>query len=70
VTYQELMIKDLQDLFQAESEQASQLPQLASQANNDQLRSALEEHAMETQQHVTRLRQILEMIGETPGGRG
>ena len=67
MTYTELMIKDLQDLFQAESEQASQLPQLASQASNDQLRSALQDHAMETQQQVTRLRQILEMIGETPG---
>ena len=70
MTYQELMIKDLQDLFQAESEQASQLQRLASQASNDQLRSALQDHAMETQQQVTRLRQILEMIGETPGGPG
>ena len=70
MNYQQLMIKDLQDLYQAESEQASQLPQLATQASSDALRTALEEHASETQQQVGRLRQILEMMGETPGGDG
>lgn len=70
MTYQELMIKDLQDLYQAESEQAGQLTQLASMASSEQLRTALEEHAGETQQQVTRLQQILEMVGETPGGLG
>src|SRR3954451_19575754 len=70
MNYKELMIKDLQDLYQAESEQATQLPQLATQANSEALRTALEEHAAETRQHVLRLQQILEMIGETPGGQG
>jgi ferritin-like metal-binding protein YciE len=70
MNYQELMIKDLQDLYQAESEQASQLPQLAAQASSEALRTALEEHAAETQQQMIRLQQILEMIGETPGGQG
>jgi len=64
------MIKDLQDLYQAETEQASQLPQLAAQANSSSLRAVLQEHATETQQHALRLRQILEMIGEAPGGQG
>jgi ferritin-like metal-binding protein YciE len=70
VNYQELMIKDLQDLYQAEIEQERQLPQLASEATNEGLRSALQEHASETQQQVMRLRQVLEMIGQTPGGDG
>lgn len=70
MTYQQLMMKDLQDLYQAESEQAQQLPQLATQANSEALRAALEEHANETQQQVMRLRQILEMVGESPGGDG
>jgi len=64
------MIKDLQDLYQAETEQASQLPRLAAEANNEGLRAALQEHAQVTQEHAMRLRQILEMIGETPGGEG
>src|SRR5436305_11050329 len=70
MNYQQLMIKDLQDMYQAETEQARQLPQLASEAASGALRAALEEHARETQQQVMRLGQILEMIGETPGGDG
>jgi ferritin-like metal-binding protein YciE len=70
VTYQQLMIKDLQDLYQAETEQARQLAQLTSEANSEELRTALQQHASETQQHVLRLQQVLEMIGETPGGAG
>lgn len=70
MNYQRMMIKDLQDLYQAESEQGRQLPQLASRANNGALRAALEQHAAETQQQALRLRQMLERIGETPGGEG
>ena len=70
VNYQQMIIKDLQNLHAAESEQARQLPQLASEASAEALRTAFEEHATETQQHVMRLRQILEMLGETPGGAG
>jgi ferritin-like metal-binding protein YciE len=70
VNYKQLMIKDLQDLYQSESEQARQLPQLASAARSEALRAALQEHVDQTQQHVLRLQQILEMSGETPGGDG
>jgi ferritin-like metal-binding protein YciE len=64
------MIKDLQDLYESETEQVRQLTRLASQANNGALQTALQEHADETQQQVTRLEQILEMVGETHGGDG
>ena len=70
MNYQQIMIKDLQDLYEAETEQARQLPQLAQQASSEALRSALEEHAGETQQQVVRLQQIFEMMGETHGGEG
>ena len=70
MNFRELMIKDLQDLYQAESEHARQLPQVAQQANHPDLRAALEEHANETQQQIVRLQQILSMVGETPGGAG
>jgi ferritin-like metal-binding protein YciE len=70
MNFQKMMIKDLQDLYQAESEHARQLPQIAQQANSAELRSALTDHVVETQQQVLRLQQILEMVGETPGGPG
>ena len=70
MNYHQMMIKDLQDLYQAEIEQARQLPQLASEATDQALRTVLEDHANETQQQILRLRQILEMISVTPGGEG
>jgi len=70
MNYQQLMIKDLQDLYQAEAEQASQLRQLAAQANDAGLRAALEEHAAETEQQSVRLREIFDMLHEEPGGNG
>jgi ferritin-like metal-binding protein YciE len=70
MNYQELMIKDLQDLYAAETEHARHLPRLAEQAASEALRTALQEHAGETEQQVVRLQQILEMIGETHGGQG
>lgn len=65
-----MIVKDIQDLYQAETEHARQLPQLATEASSPQLRAAIEDHARETQQQVTRLQQILEMLGESPGGEG
>ena len=70
MTFQQLMIKDLQDLYQSESEHARQLPKIAEQANSEELRSAFEEHVGQTQQQILRLQQILEMVGESPGGAG
>jgi ferritin-like metal-binding protein YciE len=70
VNYRQMMIRDLQDLLQDEAEQASRLPQLAAWANDAALRSALREHAAETEGHAERLRQILEMARETPSGEG
>ena len=52
VNYQQFMIKDLQDLYQAEAEQERQLPQAAAEATNEALKTALEDHLNETRQHV------------------
>jgi ferritin-like metal-binding protein YciE len=66
----QFMLKDLQDLYQAESEQAGRLRHLSQAASFPQLKTALADHATETEQHVTRLSQILGMMGEEPGGAG
>lgn len=68
--FQSMMVLDLQNLYQAESEQAGQLPKLMQFATSDSLRDALQEHAEETEQQITRLQQILSMLGEAPGGQG
>lgn len=68
--YQQLIVKDLQDLYQAESENARQLREFAGRASHPDLRAAIEDHATETQQQVVRIGEILGVFGESPGGQG
>jgi ferritin-like metal-binding protein YciE len=70
VTLRQLLIKDLQDMLQSEGEQARRLPALASLAQTGELKSALEEHLAETNQQIQRIRDILERLGQDPGGTG
>ena len=70
MNYKQLMIKDIQDLYQDELEQARQLPKLASMVSNDSLRAGFEQHASETQQQILRLQQVLDTVGEPAGGDG
>ena len=64
------MSKDLDDLFHetlkyiyyAEKEIHSALPTLAKIARSDALRDTLENHKKETQDHITRLEDVFEII--------
>jgi ferritin-like metal-binding protein YciE len=67
---QECLVLELQDLYQAEAEQKRVLTKMAEAASAEELRSAFQDHLEETQQQSVRLAQILEMIGEVPGGSG
>ena len=67
------MSKDLDDLFHetlkyiyyAEKEIHSALPTLAKIARSDALRVALEKHKKETQDHITRLEDVFEIIDKS-----
>ena len=67
------MSKDLDDLFHetlkyiyyAEKEIHSALPTLAKIARSDALRDALEKHKKETQDHITRLEDVFEIIDKS-----
>lgn len=67
---EQCLIQELQDLYQVESEQTRVLSELERASSADELKSAFREHLTETQQHVERLGQILEMFGESAGGSG
>jgi ferritin-like metal-binding protein YciE len=64
------MSKDLDDLFHetlkftyyAEKEIHSALPTIAKAARSDALRDALEKHKKETQDHITRLEEVFDII--------
>src|SRR3954454_16160506 len=64
----DLFVEQLQDLYSAETQLVAAWPKLAGAASHEELRDAFEQHLAETRGHVTRLEQVLEDIGETPGG--
>ena len=64
----ELFIHELKDLHDAESQILKALPKMAEKASHGDLKSAFEEHERQTQEHVRRLEQVLDGLGEKPGG--
>src|SRR5258708_19478231 len=65
----ELYIDELKDLYSAETQLVKALPKMAKAAANDQLREAFEEHLRQTSEHVSRLEQIFEQLGEKASGK-
>jgi ferritin-like metal-binding protein YciE len=65
----ELYIDELRDLYNAETQLVKALPKMAKGAANDQLRDAFEEHLRQTSEHVSRLEQIFEQLGEKASGK-
>jgi ferritin-like metal-binding protein YciE len=65
----ELYIGELRDLYSAETQLVKALPKIAKASSNDQLREAFEEHLRETSEHVSRLEQIFDELGEKASGK-
>ena len=66
---QDLYVEELRDLYNAETQLVKALPKMAKTAANDQLRQAFEEHLRQTSEHVSRLEQIFEQLGEKASGK-
>jgi ferritin-like metal-binding protein YciE len=66
---QDLMVENLKDLYSAESQMLKALPKVAKKVENEQLRTALEQHVRETEAHVGRLEKIFSKLGEKPTGK-
>jgi ferritin-like metal-binding protein YciE len=66
---QDLYIDELRDLYNAETQLVKALPKMAKAASNDQLREAFQEHLRQTTEHVSRLEQIFEQLGEKASGK-
>lgn len=65
---QDLFLQTLEDLYFAETTIVTKLQILAEKAENAQLRAAFETHLTETREHVTRLEQVFDALGEPPRG--
>jgi len=66
---QDLYVEELRDIYNAETQLVKALPKIAKAANSEELRAALEDHLEQTKEHVTRLDQIFESLGESPKGK-
>ncbi|MBV9491669.1 MAG: ferritin-like domain-containing protein [Verrucomicrobia bacterium] len=64
----DLLLEELRDLYSAENQLVDALPKMAEAAGSPQLKSAIEMHLNQTREHVTRLEQVFQQLGEKPQG--
>jgi ferritin-like metal-binding protein YciE len=64
-----LFTDELKDILWAEKHLLKALPKMAKGATSDELRSSIENHIMETQNQITRLEQVFEMLGQKATGK-
>lgn len=65
----ELFHSLLQDVYYAEKQLLKTLPKLAKKSSNINLQEAFSTHRDETEEHVTRLEKVFEIIGKRPRGK-
>jgi len=68
-TLQDLLIEELQDIYNAENQIIKALPKMAKAASAPQLQQAFEEHLQQTRTHVERLEQVFEQFGAKAKGK-
>jgi ferritin-like metal-binding protein YciE len=61
----ELFLDELADIYNAEQQLTKALPKLAKTAKNEQLREGFQQHLEETENHISRLDQVFESLGES-----
>jgi ferritin-like metal-binding protein YciE/nicotinamidase-related amidase len=66
-TQRELFVHELGDILFVEQRLASEaLPRLISEVQDDEFRTALEEHHSQTKRHVRNVERVFELLGEEP----
>jgi ferritin-like metal-binding protein YciE len=62
----ELLVEEMEDLYDAEKQLVKALPKMAKAASNHELSQAFTSHLHETEGHVKRLEQAFELLGQKP----
>ena len=62
--FHEFFIDELKDIYWAENHLAKALPKMQKAATSSDLAAAFEKHTLETQEHISRLEQVFELLGE------
>ena len=63
------LVEEIRDLYNAEKQLVKALPKMAKGATSEELRDALESHLDETENQVTRLERVFELLDEKPRGK-
>jgi len=68
-TLRDALVDEVRDLYNAEKQLVKALPKIAKAAASDDLRSAIESHLEETNEQVSRLERVFELLDEKPRGK-
>jgi ferritin-like metal-binding protein YciE len=68
-TLHQLFVNELKDIYWAEKHIVKNLPAMIKDATSPELKNALESHFKETENHVTRLENVFDSIGEKAVGK-
>lgn len=68
-TMDQLFLDEIRDLYDAEKQLTKALPKMAEAASSGELRAAFEEHLSQTHEHVRRLEEIFDALGEKSTGK-
>jgi len=60
----ELLVEEMRDLLHAEGQLVTALPKMVAAANNAKLKEAFENHLVQTEGHIERLKKAFELLGE------
>lgn len=66
---QELFIEELRDIYWAEKHLVKALPKMEKATSSEHLAEAFADHLAATQEHVSRLEQVFEIMGEKARGK-
>ncbi len=62
--FHDFFVDELKDIYWAENHLLKALPKMQNAATNKDLAAAFEKHTSETQEHISRLEQVFELLGE------
>jgi len=68
-TLQDLFHDTLRDIYFAEKQILKALPKMRRAATNEQLQQAFDKHKEQTEEHVSRLEEVFEIIGKSARGK-
>jgi ferritin-like metal-binding protein YciE len=69
MSLQDVMLKELRDLYSAENQLLKALPKLAKAAEGEDLKQAFTSHLEQTRGQVERLKKVFELLDEKPTGK-